>query len=157
MTVLVNVNLSSFFICKCYIIQINNYSSNKAADKLITWLFLSMLTFFSGKFYTIHINNLSLWPTVNLMAHNCQKWKGRFFAYPCHKICRVEVVSLSISNCTFKITILVGVWEKNAYFLNNYLIKVQISKSFAHMWHKYTIVITCHTPHFIFFILSIFS
>ena len=27
-----------------------------------------------------------------LRAHNCQKWKSRFFTYLCHKIDRVEAV-----------------------------------------------------------------
>ena len=67
---------------------------------------------------------------LHLTAHNWRKWKCRFLTCPCHKIYRVEAVGVSISNYTYKITILVcgilGNFVKNWYFVNICSIKVWI-------------------------------
>ena len=92
------------------------------------------------------------------MAHNCQKWKSRFFTCPCHKIYREEAVGLKkfqlcLKNYDFceyvkfraiswKFDILstaAWLWYKNP---------------FAHMWH---IQLWLSAIHHILFLLNRFS
>ena len=75
---------------------------------------------------------------ICLRAHNYQKWKGRFFICPCHKIYWVEAVGLSLSIILLNLRFLwVGdIWGnfmKNWYFVNNHFIKVQIKKNLLHI------------------------
>ena len=92
---------------------------------------------------------------VRVKVHNCQKWKSRFFKWPCHKIYRVEAVS----NYTFKITIFVSMWNlehfvKNWYFVNNLLIKkFEYKNPSVYMWH---IKVCLSTAHNIAFLLNWF-
>ena len=80
------------------------------------------------------------------------KKRSRFCACSCYRIYRVKVVGLSLSNHTFKITILVSICKiwgnfvKNWYFVNNHLFKVLIWKSFC-TYVTYEIVIIYRTPH----------
>ena len=46
-----------------------------------------------------------------LTAHNWQKWKRVFLTCPCHIIYRVETVGLKSSNYTWKIMIIVNMWN----------------------------------------------
>ena len=51
------------------------------------------------------INSCRLSPLPTIRANKCQIGKSRFLTCSCRKIYRVEVVGLSISNYTFKITV----------------------------------------------------
>ena len=50
-------------------------------------------------------------PLPYLTAHNWQKWKRVFLTYLCHKIYRDEAVGLQSCKYTWKITILVKMWN----------------------------------------------
>ena len=50
-----------------------------------------------------------------LTAHNWQKWKRVFLTCPCHEIYRDEAVGLKSCKYTWKITILVKMWNLGQY------------------------------------------
>ena len=80
-------------------------------------------------------NSAVAWMT-NWTDHKWQNWKRVFLLCYCHEIYRVKGVGLKTFHYSWKITIIVNIWnsgqflEKNWYFGNNFLIKVQISEFF---------------------------
>ena len=65
--------------------------------------------------YMDYINELFFFhigiPLPYLTAHNWQKWKRVFLTCLCHKIYRDEAVGLKSCKYTWKITILVKMWN----------------------------------------------
>ena len=62
----------------------------------------------SNYFLTVQHDELYLINCFLLAVHNWQKWKSRFLTCLCHKIYRIEAVSLKSSNYTLKLTIFVN-------------------------------------------------
>ena len=101
---------------------------------------------------TFHDTNLQPSVSINLMAHNWQKWKRALLTCHCHKIYRVEAAGLKSSNYTLKITTLVNMWNLGQFrenmIFNKCLIKVWIKKSFS-TCVTHIIVIISRTQHFV--------
>ena len=80
--------------------------------------------------------------TINLTAHNWQKWKRVFLTCPCHKIYRGEAVGLKkVANILEELRFMwiCGIWGnfvKIWYFVNNCLIEARIW-SLLHMCDTY--------------------
>ena len=72
-----------------------------------------------------------------LRTHNWQKWKRVLPTCPCHKIYRVDTVSLKNSSNICKNTIFVNIWNSGQFLEKSifcqYLTKVWIWKFFSHM------------------------
>ena len=64
-----------------------------------------------GFFFFLPVAASHLW----LTAHNWQKWKRVFLTCPCHEIYRDEAVGLKSCKYTWKITILVKMWNLGQY------------------------------------------
>ena len=75
--------------------------------------------------------NRLLYTVTDLTARNWQKWKQVFLTCPCHRIYRIEAVSLKNSNNALKRRFLwiCEIWS------NRYFVKIESENSVAHMLH----------------------